>query len=119
METEKYKITHIQLFDYSYPIETEDGFIYEYSYSANIVINDTFVVQVSGDKNEATFEGVCSSVDCFWNNEENQDNAFENVDNSELEKILEAAGFENNWPWLCDNAEIMNRDENKRANGNY
>jgi len=107
----QYEITHIQLFDYAEQRQIDDDGNHEvvYSYSANIIVNDKFVVQVWGNKDECGFDGVVDSNDAFWNSENNQDAAFENVDNEELEKCLEANGFENNIGWLEDNAdEVMN-----------
>ncbi len=112
-----YEITHIQLFDYVYEnvISEHGDFEIIGSYSANLIINDSFVVQISGDKDQATFDGVCDSSECYWDNAELQDEMHEEIDKNELKKMLENDGFENNWGWLCDNAEIMNPEENKRV----
>lgn len=106
-----FQITHIQLFDYAYQRQTsEDGdFEIVYSYSANLIINNEFVVQVSGDLNECTFDGVCDSTDAFWNDASKQDAAFESISDSDLEEALRENGFENNIGWLEENAdEVMN-----------
>jgi len=112
----KYQITEIQLFDYAYHRQTtEDGdFEVIYSYSANLIINDEFVVQVSSDLNEATFHGVASSDDVYWNNEKNQDNAFESIDNDELKQALSESGFENNIAWLEENTSNVINPENAK-----
>jgi hypothetical protein len=104
-------ITDIQLFDFAVPIQTTEEGDHEmqYSYSANIIINNSFVVQISGDHNQATFDGVTDSSTCFWSTEEDQDNASENINNNELKALLEECKFENNIGWLSDNAtETMN-----------
>jgi hypothetical protein len=106
------EITDIQLYDYAFNRQINEGGDHEvvYSYSANLIINDSFVVQVSGDHNQATFDGVTSADVCFWNNEEAQENAYENIDDSELKKMLEEEDlFANSIEWLNDNAtETMN-----------
>lgn len=111
-----FKITHIQLFDYATPRQTsEDGdFEMVYSYSANLIINNEFVVQISGDLNECTFDGVCDSNDAYWNSAEAQDKALDTVDNSELLAALEADGFENNIGWLEDHADDVINPENAK-----
>jgi hypothetical protein len=105
------EITDIQLFDYAFKRQTNENGDHEvvYSYSANLIINNSFVVQISGDHNQATFDGVTSADICFWSTEEVQENAFDNIDNQELKALLEECGFENNIGWLNDNAtETMN-----------
>lgn len=112
----KYEITDIQLFDYAEKIQTSEDGDYEvkHSYSAHLVINDLFVVEVSGDESEATFWGVADSANAFWKSEETQDKALSEIDKDELEEMLERDGFENNIGWLADHAtEIMN-PENKQ-----
>lgn len=106
-----YKITDIQLYDYAIKeeINNEGDIGANYSYSANIVINDEFVVQVSGDLKQATFDGVTHPTDCYWNDKEIQRKRWEEIESSELLEILEADGFENNIGWLEDNAtDVMN-----------
>jgi len=113
MKEVKFKITDIQLFDYAQEVQIgETEYETVYSYSANIIINDEFVAQVHGDKDEATFDGVCEAVECFWESEKLQDLACENIDNAELEAALEKAGFENNIGWLEDNATDVINPEN-------
>ena len=108
---EKYKITHIQLYDYAAKRQTSDDgdFVVDYSYSANLIINDSFVVQVSGNKDECVFDGITDPIDAFWNDKDNQERALNEVDHHELREALDATDFENNIGWLEDNAaEIMN-----------
>lgn len=102
---EEYKVTDIQLFDYAN--DNGNGEMI-YSYSANVVINDTFIIQVHGDSKESTIDGICHSTDCFWNTEENQDKAFESGISDIVVERIEANGFENNIWWLEENAETMN-----------
>lgn len=108
------EITEIQLFDYAFERQTNERGDHEvvYSYSANLIINNSFVVQVSGDHNQATFDGVTGSDVCFWSTEEAQDNAYDNIDNQELKKMLEDEDiFANSIEWLNDNAtETMNSE---------
>ena len=112
----KYKITDVQLFDYAEKRQTsEDGdFEMVYSYSANVVINDNFIVQVWGNENECGFDGIADPVDAFWGNKDAQETALNEIDSDELETALEADGFENNIGWLEDNAtDIMNPENAK------
>ncbi len=102
-----YKITEIQFFNNTHEVQTGE-FEYEtvVKYSANIAINDEFVVQVHGNSEEAVFDGACHSTDCFWNDEKKQDEAFETVDSREIESQIEKDVFENNFGWLEDNADV-------------
>lgn len=109
------EVTHVQLFDYAIPDQlTDTDFNMIYSYSANIVINDCFIVQVSGNKELATFDGVTSSTECFWSSEDIQDEAYSTLNDSELLEALENAGFENNIGWLEDNADEVFNPENAK-----
>ncbi len=106
-----YKITSIQLFDYAERVQANDDYDVEviYNYSANVVINDTFIIQVHGNKDESTIDGICHSSECYWNTEENQDNAYDNIENDIIIPYLENEGFENNIWWLEEHAtEVMN-----------
>lgn len=103
----KYKITHIQLFKYAEPrqINDEGDFEIVYSYSANITINDDFIIQLSGSEQSACFDGICSSEEAFWKSREAQDEAFLHLIDSDIEDELEQQGFENNVGWLEDHAD--------------
>lgn len=107
-----YKITHIQLFDYAEKIQIDDIGNYEikHSYSANLIINDKFVAQISGDNEMSSFSGIADPVDAFFGDEDAQEWAFENINASYLESALEEQGFENNIGWLEDQpmTETMN-----------
>ena len=107
----KYEITHIQLFDYIERQQTSEDFDFEivYSYSANVIINDNFVVQIHGNETECVFDGIADPIDAFWNNEANQEHALKTIDDDYLESELEKNGFENNIGWLgdCPLTEVM------------
>ena len=97
------EITAIQLFIHKNLAQiSEYDFEEVVTYSANIVLNDSFVAQVHGDKDEATFDGVCASSDCFWIDEAIQDTHYEEIDRDDLETWLDSQGFENNLGWLED-----------------
>lgn len=103
MKTE-YKITNIQFFSHEDEIQIgECEYETRRSYSSNIVINDSFIVQASGNENICDFS-IPESVECFWNSEEAQNRAYEDIDKDKLLRELEASGFENNHGWLEDNA---------------
>lgn len=108
-----YNITNIQLFDYAIEFqkneEGERGV--RYSYSANIAINDSFIVQVSGDSDACKFNIPASDI-ASWSGDEAQDNACDNIDSSELLEYLEQQGFENNIGWLSENATDVMIPEN-------
>ncbi len=107
----KYEITHIQLFDWCHEIYTSD---YEcekvYSYSANVIINDEFMVQVSGDDESSNFDGIPHADEQTWKSRKKQNAAYNLIDNKELESLLEENGFENNREYLSQNGEIMQPD---------
>jgi len=111
-----YNITNIQLFDHAIQFQkNEEGETgVRYSYSANIAINDSFIVQVSGDSDACEFDIPASDTAC-WNSDEAQDNACENISASELLEHLETeCGFENNIDWLAENAtDVMNPENVK------
>ena len=97
-----YHITKIQLFFHT------EGPNVEW-YSAKIVINDEFIVMVSGDaycsprKNQASFDGIHDESICFWRDREKQDEAKNNIDDAELEYQLIQQGFKNSYEWLKGN----------------
>ena len=76
------------------------------AYEATLSINDSFVAQVTGNENEASAVMIAHSTDCYHSNKEVQDNAFYEIDETNLQKELEQAGFENNLGWLEDHADI-------------
>ena len=104
MKTTKFKIEHIQLFDYYDHCQTTDdeNFGLEYSYSANLAINNEFVMQIS-----STGEvDIPYSVDCFWGDKDKQDYACENID---VDEVIKQTGFINDRNWLIEHgAELIN-----------
>ncbi len=100
------RITNIQLFKFEHERQTSEAETEVVrSYSANLVIDDRFIVQVSGDKDESTFHGVCGSSDCYWDCPATQDLECIASDNIALKAELEREGFENNIGWLTDHAD--------------
>lgn len=110
LQGNKIEITAIQLYIYNDNVQTsEDDFEERISYSANIVLNDSFIAQVAGNEDESTFEGVCTSEQNCWGDPELQDKYVDFIDDSELEEYLESIGFENNLGFLecAPETEIM------------
>ena len=103
---EEMKITDVQLFNYADKRQTgENDFVIDYSYSANIAINDTFMIIVGGNTAEGESVIPCSD-EIAWNSDKSQDFACENYD---IDKIMEVLEIENNAGWLEDNAtDVMN-----------
>ena len=103
---EEMKITDVQLFNYADKRQTgENDFVTDYSYSANVVVNDTFMITVSGNTEECGSNIPCSD-EAAWNSDKSQDFACENYD---IDKIMEVLEIENNIGWLEDNAtDVMN-----------
>lgn len=101
-----YSITNIQFFNLSKEeLDSNDNIIEVAAYSANITINDCFIVQVSGNANEAEALTIPRpELGTFWNSEADQMSAYEKLDASEIEAAIEEAGFENNFGWLEDAA---------------
>ena len=112
METEHYEITGIQLFDYAESVQiSDDEHEIRYSYSANLIINDDFIVQIHGNSDTSTYDGIAHSTDVYFNDPKRQDLAFKNINWDELEIYLEEnLDFKNNIGWLedFDGVEIMN-----------
>ena len=55
---------------------------------------------VSGDKNQASFDGIHDATICFWRDRTKQDEAKNNIDDAEVESRLIQHGFENSYEWL-------------------
>ena len=105
---ENFKITAIQLFDYKENMQTtEDGdYKTRYSYSANVVINDKFIVQIASSSKI----DIPSSIECAWSSDKNQDYAHKNID---IDAVIDQTGIKIEREWLVKNgAEVMN-PENK------
>jgi len=99
------KITNIQFFEQSFEraiSETETENVR--SYSANIAIDDKFIIQLSGN-DESCNVSIPSSNEMCWNGEEGQKWANENLNAYEVIAELEGMGVENNYDWLNENAD--------------
>ena len=99
------QITNIQFFKQSFEraiskTETENV----RSYSANIAIDDKFIIQLSGN-DESCNVSIPSSNEMCWNGEEGQKWANENLNAYEVIAELEGMGVENNYDWLNENAD--------------
>ena len=99
------QITNIQFFEQSFEraiSETETEIVR--SYSANIAIDDKFLIQLSGN-DESCNVSIPSSNEMCWNGEEGQKWANENLNAYEVIAELEGMGVENNYDWLNENAD--------------
>ena len=100
----KYSITTIQFFPCSTTEQVgEDEYIESISYSANIAINDSFIIQLSGDLNQCDWS-IPIANEAKWSSDEDQNDAYDNVDKDELIAFLKSDGVENNYYWLEQNA---------------
>lgn len=103
-----FNVTNIQFFDHSFENQIgEDEFETVKKYSANVTINNEFVIQVSGDESEAEKATFAPSDCCFVSTEEAQEVASEKYDIDEVIEQIEASGFENNYSYLEANGESM------------
>ncbi len=66
-------------------------------YSANIVINDDFIITCSGNDDESDYHFP-------HNDEDNQMTAYNNLDLDDIVREIETDGFENNIGYLEDNS---------------
>lgn len=99
------KITGIQFFYHSFNRQiSETEFEEVKSYSANIVVDNKFIIQASGNAQEANYSIPPASENC-WGDEEAQQWAYKNIDLQELIEVLEFEGLENNFHWLFENAD--------------
>jgi len=117
-----YQITHIQLFDYAREREIDEfgGTEIIYTYSANIIINNKFVLQVSGDSHGyVSSQDIPDSSECYWEHAEYQDSAYEEIDANELIEALESGGYENNIGWLNDQEHEIMIPENAQYRVNH
>lgn len=83
---DKFKITDVQLFE-KVQKDDEGNFTIRHSYFANLIIDNSFIVKVSGNSDSACFDGIAPDAN--------------------LEAILEKDGFENNIGWLEDHATLQ------------
>jgi len=81
-----------------------------YSYSADIIINDSFIVQIYGNFKESGISIPCADTTTWNNKTEEQDYAYETIN---AEKIAEDLSIESNFGWLEDNAMENYGIENK------
>lgn len=100
----KYSITTIQF----WPCDTteqvgENEFVESKSYSANIAINDSFIIQLSGDLDSCDWS-IPNAKEAKWSSDDAQDDAYSNINKDELVAFLESEGVENNYYWLEQNA---------------
>lgn len=99
-----FEITTIQFFPATRIDQlSEDEFVEIKTYSANIVLNDEFIVQLSGDGNQCDIS-IPTSNEQSWKHDDRQDWAYENLDLDEIIKFLESEGIENNYYFLEQNA---------------
>ena len=101
-------VTNIQFFDCTRQIQTGEN---EHSvlkeYSANIIINERLVIQLSGNCEESHRPTIPTSVECYYNDDKLQDWAFENIDIDSVIELLDREEIENNFGYLSDNGELM------------
>lgn len=97
----KFKVTNIQFFDYS----SDESSDVKMQYSANIFINNEFVIQVSGNEYEAEKASFPPNSVCFIESEEIQEAASEKYEINEIIDSIEKEGFENNFYYLEENGE--------------
>ena len=103
-----FKVTQIQFFDTSYDLqvsETETQLIERYS--ANIVINDTFMIQYSGGHGESNTYTFPTSDEESWNDDDAQDAAEESYNFDEIVAQIESAGFLNSFEYLKANSNTI------------
>lgn len=100
---DNFEITHIQFFDHTRDDFDDNGDIVTIkSYSANIIINDLFVMQPSD------LDGYFKIADSdlvYWGDERNQIWAKNNLDSWDLLQAIEKKGFEDSFKWLEENAD--------------
>lgn len=100
------KVTDIYFFDYTGREETENGEIVEViRYSANIVFDNKFIIQLSGQGDEAHRAYVPNSGEQYHNDAAFQDFIADHLDfdSDEIESLLKKFDIENNYHFLNDN----------------
>ncbi|WP_019520467.1 hypothetical protein [Faucicola boevrei] len=100
-------ITTIQFFNQTFenPISEFDSETIR-QYSANVAIDDKFIIQLSGN-DESCNVSIPSPDEMSWDGEEGQKWAYENLDAHEIMSELENMGVENNFDWLNENADEL------------
>ena len=107
IDIEASTVTHIQFFDCSYKVQTGVNESEEINaYSANIVVDDSFVIQLSGNNEEAHVASIPSSDECHWNDESLQDWVCENVSIGCVNEMLNRCGVENNFGYLYGHGDV-------------
>jgi antirestriction protein len=106
LDIEKMSVTDIQFFKYDCTVQINDEGDFEASseYSANIIFDNKLVIQLSGNAEESHRPSIPSAAECYWNNEEAQDWACENLDIDDVIERLEGSEIENNIHFLEENA---------------
>lgn len=100
------QVTKIQFFNESHEVQTgENEFETVRSYTANIVVDEELVIQLSGNDEAAHPASIPTSNEQYHNNEEMQDWAFENIKSEEVEAFLKEQEIENNFDFLAENAD--------------
>ena len=100
------KVTTVQFFSGENMIQIDDNdFESRIEYSANVVINDKYLVQLSGCDDEAHKASIPDSFEQCWNDEDAQGWFAENVSICEIEDFLEDQGIENNHAFLSGYGE--------------
>tara|TARA_R110000851_G_scaffold90059_1_gene196487 strand:+ start:199 stop:507 length:309 start_codon:yes stop_codon:yes gene_type:complete len=96
-----FNVTDIQFFDHS--DENSNGF--KFAYSANVIINGEFVIQLSGNEEEA-HKAEFAPSDSAWvdGKEDLQENAEENININDVIEAIENDGFENNFNYLSESS---------------
>lgn len=95
------EVTSIQFFDYSDEANPDDS----NEYSANIILDEKLVIQLSGNKDEAHKPSIPSAVECYYDDESLQDEACEHLDIDDVVDFLNKSGIENNFYFLSENGE--------------
>lgn len=100
-------VTEIQFFDCTRQVQIGgDEHIEEKHYSANIIVDDRFVIQLSGNEDEAHSPTIPTSSECFHNDEELQDRLSEQLSTDDVIEFLEREEIENNFHYLYENADL-------------
>ena len=99
-------VTAIQFFDNSYTVQVGDEELETIrEYSANIIFDEKFVIQVSGNQDEAHMPTVPSSNECYYNDKNLQDFAEIHLDTDDMLEMLAKNDVENNFGYLEQNGE--------------
>jgi len=103
MNISKMVVTNIQFFDYS---DENTGCT---DYSANIILDEKLVIQLSGNSEESHVASVPSSAECYYNNEDLQDKACKFLDIDDVNAFLEDNDIENNFNFLSEEGGLLNK----------